>query len=47
MNTEKKKFDKEGDMIELENLTIFKNRVIVRAKDEAEAKSLYAKYIGA
>jgi len=43
----KKKFDKEGDIIELENLTIFKNRVIVKAKDEAEAKSLYAKYIGA
>ena len=43
----KKKFDKEGEVIILENLTIFKNRVLVKAKDESEAKILYAKYIGA
>ncbi|MDP4012276.1 MAG: ThiF family adenylyltransferase [Candidatus Nanoarchaeia archaeon] len=43
----KKRFGKEGDVIILDNLTIFKNRVLVKAKDEAEAKSLYSKFIGA
>ena len=43
----KKKFKKDGDVIELDNLVIFKNRVLVKAENEVEAKSLYAKYIGA
>lgn len=41
----KKKFNADGDIIELDNLTIFRNRVLVRAKSEAEAKSLYAKFV--
>ena len=43
----KKKFKANGDVIELENVTILKNRVIVKAKDEKEARSLYSKFVGA
>ncbi len=43
----KKKFNADGDLIELNNLTIFRNRVLVKAKNETEAKSLYSKFIGA
>ncbi len=32
--------------LKFENLTIFKDRVIIKATTEEEAKSLYAKYIG-
>lgn len=43
----KKKFKADGDLIELDNLTIFRNRVLVKAESETEAKSLYAKFVGA
>lgn len=43
----KKKFKADGELIELDNLTIFRNRVLVKAENEVEAKSIYARYVGA
>lgn len=34
------------ECLKFENLTIFKNRALIRAKSEQDAKSAYAKYIG-
>ena len=41
-------FDKVSDRLKKENIpiTLFKNKALVRAKDEKEAKSLFSKYIG-
>ena len=41
-------FDKVSNRLKKENLpiTLFKNKVLIKAKDEKEAKSLFSKYIG-
>ena len=47
----KQKLNKEkvnflNNILILDKLTIFKNKVLIKAKDEKEAKSLYSKFIG-
>ena len=42
----KEKINSVGNVIQFNNLTIFKNKVLIKANDEKEAKSLYSKYIG-
>ncbi len=48
----KKRFSKIGKVLDFqsclkyENLTIFKDRVLIKASSEQEAKSLYSRYIG-
>lgn len=37
---------KDKDFIKLKNMMIFRNRVLIQAKDEKEARSIYSRWIG-